>query len=757
MKLYSILLALLIMTGQALGQDTYYVNSTTGSDTTANPNLQSTPLKTIQAAFELVQAGDTISLAVGEYPGLATTRRSGTNTQKITINGNNVATLSGSLFAIQFRHSYYHLTNVKIYSPPTRTGTVCGGASRPIGGGSGIQFWGDAAHHITVDFCDFAGGEMMLEMYSKTADVTDDQQEAGTAGAHNNLIENNKFHNIYADILSPTKVVSGLAINSNGYDNLFRANDFRDAHSNDVIHPNGLRNIFRENTFFGIQQLQNSTCTGIINHTDVFQVFHVRSGSKTAAQDIVIERNKFIDLKCQFMNVENNGDKDDPLTPDIDEYAVTSAKFMGNWHIRNNLFIHSRFEMNKYLPYFKIYNNTFYHNYDLTGSGANLTAEGGENQLNGGIHNEGKYLATGSTIMIKGDGRFGDIQNNLFIEVGTNSTGGFYGNTNLGGGGLNDNKPQATANYNQHSGEGGVNKSAGTKNVFGANDINGGDGVDYFIDPNPINGNYGLKAGSPAIGKGTNLSAKGFSNDFYGNTRTGTWDLGAIESGFADPTPTPSPTPTPTPTVTAPKFTTVASDTFTVGVQRIFTVEVVPASPAPTITRTLVSGTLPTGVAFTTPTPGNGTAKFSGIAQSGAGTSSKHTLTASNGVLPNATQEFTLNVKAAATPPKITSAITNTWITGVFEEFQINVDPKSPVPTISMAGTLPANLTFTDNLNGTAKIAGIATTVTGVTPPTVTITASNGSTPNAEQTFTPIVTAPPVTPTPTPAKIRIKP
>jgi hypothetical protein len=60
--------------------------------------------------------------------------------------------------------------------------------------------------------------------------------------------------------------------------------------------------------------------------------------------------------------------------------------------------------------------------------------------------------------------------------------------------------------------------------------------------------------------------------------------------------------------------------------------------------------------------------------------------------------------------------------------------------TITKTGTLPAGVSFTDNHNGTATIAGTPTVAGAFT---ITITASNGASTNATQTFTLTVNAPP--------------
>src|SRR5207244_9931152 len=87
----------------------------------------------------------------------------------------------------------------------------------------------------------------------------------------------------------------------------------------------------------------------------------------------------------------------------------------------------------------------------------------------------------------------------------------------------------------------------------------------------------------------------------------------------------------------APAITSASGTTFTVGTAGSFTVQTTGFPTPPTITR---SGTLPSGVTFVN--NGNGTATLSGT----PGTSGVFalTITASNGVAPNATQNFTLTV-----------------------------------------------------------------------------------------------------------------
>ncbi len=160
-----------------------------------------------------------------------------------------------------------------------------------------------------------------------------------------------------------------------------------------------------------------------------------------------------------------------------------------------------------------------------------------------------------------------------------------------------------------------------------------------------------------------------------------------------------------------PAFTSADSTSFTEGSASSFT----PAAtgpPAPTITE---AGPLPTGITFTggkltgTPTE-SGTFPI--------------TFTASNGIAPDATQDFTLTV---GVPPAFTSGDSTTFTEGSASSFT-PAATGTPAPTITEAGPLPTGITFTGGaLTGTP-------TESGTFP--VTFTASNGIAPDATQDFT---------------------
>ena len=85
--------------------------------------------------------------------------------------------------------------------------------------------------------------------------------------------------------------------------------------------------------------------------------------------------------------------------------------------------------------------------------------------------------------------------------------------------------------------------------------------------------------------------------------------------------------------------------------------------------------------------------------------------------------------------PAITSAASQTFQLGVADSFTVKY-AGSPPPTISLSGTLPFGITFTDNHDGTAVLSGTAATST-VCDLTFTATSSVGT---ATQKFTLIVT-----------------
>jgi len=110
-------------------------------------------------------------------------------------------------------------------------------------------------------------------------------------------------------------------------------------------------------------------------------------------------------------------------------------------------------------------------------------------------------------------------------------------------------------------------------------------------------------------------------------------------------------------------------------------------------------------------------------------------------IAPDITQNFTLTVNEA---PSISSAGSTTFQVGAAGSFTVATGHSFPTPpALRESGALPSGVTFVDNGNGTAALAGVPDVGTEGTY-TVTITASNSVMPNATQTFT--LTVLPLTP-----------
>jgi hypothetical protein len=196
--------------------------------------------------------------------------------------------------------------------------------------------------------------------------------------------------------------------------------------------------------------------------------------------------------------------------------------------------------------------------------------------------------------------------------------------------------------------------------------------------------------------------------------------------------PTPLSTTTIGPADTAPAITSSSSTTFTEGSSDSFTVT---TSGVPTSSLS-ETGSLPSGVTFSD--NGNGTATLSGTPAVGTNGSYPITIGASNGVSPNASQSFTLTVDAA---PAITSAASTTFTQGSAGTFTVT-STGNPTAAFAESGTLPSGVSFADNGDGTATLSGTPGAGSGGTYP-ITITASNGVSPGASQSFTLTVDAPP--------------
>jgi hypothetical protein len=170
-----------------------------------------------------------------------------------------------------------------------------------------------------------------------------------------------------------------------------------------------------------------------------------------------------------------------------------------------------------------------------------------------------------------------------------------------------------------------------------------------------------------------------------------------------------------------PGFTSASSATFEVDAQSSFEITSM-GDPNVTFSE---SGTLPQGVTFAN--NGVDTATLSGTPTE-TGTF-PITITASNGVPPDATQSFSLTVDQA---PVLTAPASATFVEANAGSTSVSATGY-PTPAFTESGNLPSGVSFIDNTNGTATLSGTPTQ-TGSFP--ITITASNGVSPDATQNLT---------------------
>jgi hypothetical protein len=118
---------------------------------------------------------------------------------------------------------------------------------------------------------------------------------------------------------------------------------------------------------------------------------------------------------------------------------------------------------------------------------------------------------------------------------------------------------------------------------------------------------------------------------------------------------------------------------------------------------------------------------LSGTPVDATGGTYKVTLTATNGVSPNATKTFALTVRQA---PAVTSPANTTFVIGSAGSLHVTATG-FPAPTFTETGALPSGVT----LSTAGLLSG--TPASGTSGPyAITVTAANGMAPSATQAFT---------------------
>jgi uncharacterized repeat protein (TIGR01451 family) len=176
-----------------------------------------------------------------------------------------------------------------------------------------------------------------------------------------------------------------------------------------------------------------------------------------------------------------------------------------------------------------------------------------------------------------------------------------------------------------------------------------------------------------------------------------------------------------------PAITSTDAVTLTVGQAGAFSVT---TTGFPTPTLAIGGDALPTGVTFVD--NGDGTGSLAGTPGAGMAGMYNLTFTASNAAGSSAAQSFTLTVQDG---PVVTSANTATFTAGAPGTFTVTTTG-FPTPTLAIGGdALPSGLTFVDNGDGTATLAGTPATGSGGVYG-LTFIASNSAGSSTPQQFT---------------------
>jgi YVTN family beta-propeller protein len=171
----------------------------------------------------------------------------------------------------------------------------------------------------------------------------------------------------------------------------------------------------------------------------------------------------------------------------------------------------------------------------------------------------------------------------------------------------------------------------------------------------------------------------------------------------------------------SPVISTVGTAVLTAGVAGKVTIAT-SALPLATVTET---GALPTGVTLSP------AGVLSGTPGPGTGGSYPITITASNGIAPDFTQPFTLNIYEL---PVITSGTSATFHVGTAGSFSLSATG-FPAPGFTTSGTLPTGVSLGNQSSGAWQLSGTPATGSGGVYP-ITVNAYNYVGTSAPQAFT---------------------
>jgi hypothetical protein len=459
----------------------FYV-AKTGND--SHPGTQSQPFLTVQKGINTAQAGDTVLVGSGYYEENLATARSGSQTGRITVDGQGVATLKQFSFA----HAYNQLINA----------TVSGNTQQY----SRLVHFDYNAHHsiLSNNVLDAA---LAPKVYGIEWRATNTKPFGTGEVASDNLIVSNTVKHVMAITLMSVM----------GDRNLIHGNQLLDSGQADFFRLFGRSNIISGNVCSN-----NYVVSGLGNHPDFIQTF---GNNGDGSWGHIIEGNLVIHTPgAQITQLEGN------MVPEI-----------GNWVFRNNIFANIGLGASCSIPDIKYFNNVFYRcGYIAGGHALNFgpRSYGGENDTAKG------YLGVVGLNYPHGT----ELRNNVFLDCGdSRDTVGWYALsqdlTNVWA----DYNYVGKLGYAPVEEDTLLQRSIGDEGGWATwgkwwedNGINGGDP----LFRSELKVDFRLRVGSPLIGNGMPLNHI-FTKDLAGVTRGERWDIGPLEfvAGEGDQMPMP--------------------------------------------------------------------------------------------------------------------------------------------------------------------------------------------------------------------------
>lgn len=280
---------------------TYYV-ATSGND--ANDGSVGGPFLTVGKAASVAAAGDTVSVATGNYSQTnINLNTSGTHVAPIVFDGNAAAT---NYFGFQVMRG---MSNIVIQNFRHSSNSYLAYILR-------------TANSITVSNCistdALAGGGVYFESPGNDA--------GPHLSASNCVVISNQF----------VRLTNTTAIDLHGVGHSIFGNTIRDIYACDALRLFGSNTVIRGNYFTNV--IEES---GYGNHPDIMQTF---GNNGHWMVDFIFERNRIDTCPVQLMQME----------------AMTVASNLWSITLRNNLFENGNMQCSIDVPNVRFHNNTFY-------------------------------------------------------------------------------------------------------------------------------------------------------------------------------------------------------------------------------------------------------------------------------------------------------------------------------------------------------------------------------------------------------------